>query len=342
MICTLLINVSITFSAYRTLNSCCGIISEPDIQYVPETELLENLKDQKVIEVKRIYIHKNNEKISTKHIILTFASTRLPRSLKAGYLECPIRAYIPNPLRCFNCQRFGHSKTSCRGKTTCARCGVIGHESQDCEAPFCCVNCHQEHPSYSKICKKWKIEKEIQTVRTQQNISYTEARKIVDNRSPTVGISYAAATERNLNKKIYKSIETRTDFCSNNITEIQKPKENANNIPKKLPQAPKISQPVSSKLPLHRRNKPNTPSTQTTKTVRKSSSEKNLPSIKSSINSSNPHTKKLKEQPKTEKKKKVNSIQNDHPLLSLHPTDSSGNEDDMSINSDEGNTDIYI
>ena len=113
-------------------------------------------------------------------------------------------------------------------------------------------------------------------------------------------------------------------------------------MPKKQPQTPTISQPSSSKLPLHRRIKPNTPSTQSTKHVRNSSSEKNLPSIKSSINSSNLHTKKLKEQPKTGKNKKGNSTQNELPLLSLHPTDSSGNEDDMSINSDEGNTDIYI
>ena len=117
---------------------------------------------------------------------------RFPRSLKAGYLECPLRPYVPNHLRWFNCQRFGHSKTSCHGKTSCALCDVIGNKRQDCEAQFCCVNCQQKHPSYSK---KWKIEQEIQAVPTQQNISYTEARKIVDTRSPTIGISYAAATE---------------------------------------------------------------------------------------------------------------------------------------------------
>ena len=50
--CTLLANIPVTVSAHRTLNSCRGVISEPDLQYVPETELLENLKDQKVIEVK--------------------------------------------------------------------------------------------------------------------------------------------------------------------------------------------------------------------------------------------------------------------------------------------------
>ena len=70
--------------------------------------------------------------------------------------------------------------------------------------------------------------------------------------------------------------------------------------------------------------------------------KKNLPSIKSSRNNSNPHARKLKDLPKIDKKKKENSIQNELPLSSLHPIDLSGNEDDISINSDEGNTDIYI
>ena len=44
-------------------------------QYVSETELLVNLIDQKVIEIKRIYSFKNNEEIPTKQVILTFATS---------------------------------------------------------------------------------------------------------------------------------------------------------------------------------------------------------------------------------------------------------------------------
>ncbi|GBN01705.1 hypothetical protein AVEN_211119-3, partial [Araneus ventricosus] len=45
-----------------------------------------------------------------------------------------------NPLRCFKCQRFGHSKTSCRGTLTCARCAEVGPESTDCTRTEKCVN----------------------------------------------------------------------------------------------------------------------------------------------------------------------------------------------------------
>ena len=285
---------------------------------------------------------KNKEKIPTKHVILTFASTKLPRSLRAGYLECPIRPYIPNPLRCFNCQRFGHSKTSCRGKLTCSRCGVVGHESLECEAPFHCVNCSQDHPSYSKNCEKWKIEKEIQTVRTKQNISYREARKIVESRTPIVGTSYAAKTTLNLNKKTFRTIETQTDFPERNISATKMIKENLK-LPTKQSETSKASPSSISKLPLHKRSKEKTLHSQNLKQNRKSTSEKYLPFIKSTTNTTNPPVKKKKETPTTRKTKTDANLFQEETLLTLHPTDSSCNEEDnMSINSNEGHPDVYI
>ncbi|GFV93040.1 hypothetical protein TNCV_3427521 [Trichonephila clavipes] len=38
-----------------------------------------------------------------------------------AYIRCPVRPYIPNPLRCFQCQRFGIQKRL-RGQPTCPRC----------------------------------------------------------------------------------------------------------------------------------------------------------------------------------------------------------------------------
>ncbi|GFW21565.1 RNA-directed DNA polymerase from mobile element jockey [Trichonephila clavipes] len=102
-----------------------------------------------------------------------------PQTIKAGYLNCKIRPYIPNPLRCFKCQRFGHSQTACRGQLTSSRCASVGHASSDCTLEQKCVNCSQPHSAYSKLCPKWKIEKEIQTIKTNRNISYIEARKFI-------------------------------------------------------------------------------------------------------------------------------------------------------------------
>ncbi|GFW54689.1 uncharacterized protein TNCV_787911 [Trichonephila clavipes] len=91
---------------HKSLNSCRGVISEPDLLYDSEGEILEGLSDQGVTQVRRITILKDSTRLPTKHIILSFNSPKLPTTIKAGYLNCKIRPYIPNPLRCFKCQRL--------------------------------------------------------------------------------------------------------------------------------------------------------------------------------------------------------------------------------------------
>ncbi|GIY25262.1 uncharacterized protein CDAR_616071 [Caerostris darwini] len=94
-------------------------------------------------------LHPDTDIIPTKHLILTFSSTTLPSSFKADYLHCRVRPYIPNPLRCFHCQRFGHSQTACRGVQTYSNCFSTGHNHINCQSPPKCVNYHQSHQLFS-------------------------------------------------------------------------------------------------------------------------------------------------------------------------------------------------
>ncbi|XP_064475742.1 uncharacterized protein LOC135389638 [Ornithodoros turicata] len=169
----------ISASLHKTLNTSRGVISVSELIDVPVEEILINLKDQDVIDVRKIKIRKNNEYITTRNIILTFDRPTLPDKLKVGYLSADVRPYVPNPLRCFRCNRFGHAADSCRGSACCARCGKSEHETKECKGPDCCVNCSSNHPSYSRSCTKWKYEKEVLHVKVTQNINYPEARKKV-------------------------------------------------------------------------------------------------------------------------------------------------------------------
>ncbi|GFX96213.1 uncharacterized protein TNCV_2291011 [Trichonephila clavipes] len=173
-------------SSYRSLDSCRGVISETDLLCASETEILEGLSDQE--------------------------SPKLPYSIKAGYLNCKIRPYIPNPLRCFKWQRFGHSQTSCRGQLTSSRCASVVHSSTDCSLDPKCINCSQSHSSDSKLCPRWKTEKEIQIIKTNRNLSYVEARKLI---VPQSSQTYAQAAKSSI-----KSNSTQTD---ENVTKVKCP-----------------------------------------------------------------------------------------------------------------------
>ncbi|GFU30434.1 uncharacterized protein TNCV_2490671 [Trichonephila clavipes] len=203
------LDYSVTISPHKSLNTSRGVISGLDLLSTPESEILEGFSDQGVIQVRRITIKKDATIIPTKHLILAFNSPKLPHTIKAGYLNCKICPYIPNPLRCFKCQRFGHSQTSCRGQLTCSRCASVGHASTDCRLEQKCVNCSQPHSSDSKLCPKWKTEKEIQTIKTNRNISYLEARKLIP---PQLSQTYAQVTK--------PSIATSTTQTDENFTKV--------------------------------------------------------------------------------------------------------------------------
>lgn len=170
----------ITITPHRTMNTVKGVVSDGDLMDLSDDELLTGWKEENVIQVQRIKIRRENKEIPTKHIILTFASSTLPTEIATGYLKLPVRPYIPNPRRCFKCQRFGHGSQSCRGQLTCAKCGTKGHTADDdCQLQVHCANCEGDHPAYSRSCVAWKMEKEIINTKFKLNISFREARQRV-------------------------------------------------------------------------------------------------------------------------------------------------------------------
>ncbi|KAH9363741.1 hypothetical protein HPB48_006761 [Haemaphysalis longicornis] len=123
-------NTNVAVTTHRSLNFSKGVVSESALFHCTDAEIESELAEQGVVAARRILIRKNGEEMKTKHVVLTFNSTTPPDSVNAAYLRCKVRPYIPNPRRCFHCQRFGHGSGSCRGKPTCARCGGKAHENE--------------------------------------------------------------------------------------------------------------------------------------------------------------------------------------------------------------------
>ncbi|GFU43398.1 uncharacterized protein TNCV_4686651, partial [Trichonephila clavipes] len=68
---------------------------------IPKTVALGKHEGPKVCDVRRITIRRDGQVLNTKHLILTFSTPDLPQTVKMAYIRCPVRPYIPNPLRCF-------------------------------------------------------------------------------------------------------------------------------------------------------------------------------------------------------------------------------------------------
>ena len=87
---------------------------------------------------------------NTYTFIVTFRTSSIPKHIKIDYLHVPEEFYIPNPLRCFNCQKFGHSKKACKGREICAKYGQAGHDGNPCSTDTKCPNCSGDHTAFSK------------------------------------------------------------------------------------------------------------------------------------------------------------------------------------------------
>ena len=178
-------NINVSVTEHKTLNSCKGIIRDRMLKHETEENITEYLNTQGVTACKRFKIKKDGNFIETNTLLLTFNTTTLPKSLKIFYRIIPVEVYIPNPLRCFNCQRFGHHENGCPKApgSVCEKCGMgeFDHPTNACKNEAKCVNCHKNHQSKSNQCEIWKKEKEIMKIKVTQKITYLEAKKIQEN-----------------------------------------------------------------------------------------------------------------------------------------------------------------
>ena len=176
-----------------------------------EAEIRDELKDQGVVGVNRVTLKKEGKVIPTNTLFLTFGSPELPKEITVGYLKVKVDLFVPNPMRCFNCNTFGHRCQRCKVAAKCTGCGKDKHEGQ-CEGPKLCSNCNGPDASSAKDCPIWQKEKEIQRVRVEKRVSFPEARQLVEARMPTVvsgGKTYAAAAST---RRESKSVQCQTSL----------------------------------------------------------------------------------------------------------------------------------
>lgn len=165
------------------LNSSKAKIYCPALLELEESEITEGLKEQGVTETRKIKKWQDGVLINTPLLILTFNTPRIPDDLKVGYLNIKTQLYIPNPLRCTICQKFGHGKKRCadfKGIPTCATCSEITSIEDShpkCNKPAKCVNCDEHHPSFNRECKVYKFEAAIIKIKTVDRVTYRAARQ---------------------------------------------------------------------------------------------------------------------------------------------------------------------
>lgn len=192
----------VTVEPHHSLNFSKGVVTSLDLANCTLDEIKNGFLDQGVVDVVRLTTFRNGARQDTASYLLTFNVRDLPPQVKAGYLSLPVRPYIPPPMRCFVCQRFGHTAQRCNKPKICI-CGQPPHQGVPCSSDVRCVNCGSDHKVTYRNCPVFKEELAIQRLRTINRIPYSEAKRIVRSDNAPSNRSYSdVAKSLNVNQSV--------------------------------------------------------------------------------------------------------------------------------------------
>ena len=126
------------------------------VGYPYNLPLSELNKNPQICEVERM---KNKYGTLSKTILCTFIG-RIPDKVDLGqWGRYSTKTYYPEPLRCYNCQKYGHHRSACNAQAICAVCSGR-HETAICirkhkehqPTTLRCPNCKNRHPAWSRRC----------------------------------------------------------------------------------------------------------------------------------------------------------------------------------------------
>ena len=187
--------IDVEVNAHGTLNTCKGVVVCSDLLNCSEEEIARELASQGVIACRRLTMRRDGQIIPSASHVLTFNRSTLPEKIKAGIHRLSVRLFVPQPMQCFQCLRFGHTASRCARIKAC-QCGKPFHSDDPCIDPIKCINCSGQHSTRSRDCPIYKQEAAIQKVKATQKISYPEAKKLVCPESKG-NITYVEAVTKN-------------------------------------------------------------------------------------------------------------------------------------------------
>ncbi|XP_023230980.1 uncharacterized protein LOC111631022 [Centruroides sculpturatus] len=139
-------DIEVTVTPHGSLNSSRGVISEIDLMSEDESDIQIGLSDQG----------------ASPFVEMDICAAQFGRIFQIRCVASNVSDLdIPSPPA--EAKAYVHSVES---KAT---------RVLKCTGTPCCVNFKDAHPAYSRKCPAWQREKEIQQVKTVNNISYPEA-----------------------------------------------------------------------------------------------------------------------------------------------------------------------
>ncbi|XP_076066336.1 uncharacterized protein LOC143039893 [Oratosquilla oratoria] len=143
-----------------------------------ETEVIED--HPQVISATRM---RRWDKRPTRQVLITVKGEPFNSIDLGWYGRYDVRTYIPDPLRCFKCQRYGHHQARCTAKQH--KCGICSmpHATETCLDKFKagtetvpkCPNCGKKHHAWNTGCAVRQVQAIASKERTEKQQDFIPA-----------------------------------------------------------------------------------------------------------------------------------------------------------------------
>ena len=200
-----------------------GIIFGVDFELSDE----EICKEIGASSVRRIKKKIGGREIETAQILILYKN-ELPPYVLIGWRRHRVDKFVPDPIRCYQCQRYGHKANTCNGQEKCGICSKR-HNVKECpeknksteEKESKCPNCGGKHSASYRGCPKFKIAKQITRIQfsSESKMTYAEAikkqedreRRKNENSIPAENDSQHPSLDKNVVKIPDQSIRTEIE-----------------------------------------------------------------------------------------------------------------------------------
>ena len=175
--------VKVKVQRHDKLNSIEGTVILPrnnDCDGLPDETLLLNSLKLRYPNVEHIKVYEIPSKKQPGGKLrigrIKFEGHVLPSNIKIEGQKRELLPYVPKPLQCKNCSKYGHTHTKCRNPSKCAFCGTEKHKTTwNCGTPKC-LNCGQDHHARSKTCPFYIYNTELKLLISRTGMSIQEAK----------------------------------------------------------------------------------------------------------------------------------------------------------------------
>lgn len=205
------------------------------VKNIPTDTTIEELQQSivssvKVHSIRRLQKKAENKLIPIPVIEVKFFGSTLPDFVFFYNLRCRVEPSIRNPIQCFNCLRFNHTATQCRGQVRCSKCGE-NHKVEDCTvqtSEYKCAQCQGNHQATDRICPSYIQQRQIKRIMAFENLSYRDAKLHQKNKFVSKAHTFAeisSSSSPNIPPPLLEKEFTQhkgTKFISRNWPTIQK------------------------------------------------------------------------------------------------------------------------